>query len=232
MRFERRDRWTHIFLEGDESEHTVLRAVVKASFELARPVGMGRIHFRAGHTMTDTEADSCIMLPPRRDMVVGMEYVQGRQCKTRVQKVADGHFVLSDDVYEMDRGDPAPMLERAKVLLAGAQSADPVITSYMFKGESLTKRLKEYGLKRLDGESDWEFRKRVFPDLFVVDRACAFEFLVGASSVEWHPIEQMLYAVITFEEGGKPCRGTLSKFAKDFSEDPLVARERGRGEDV
>ena len=61
---------------------------------------------------------------------------------TFVKKVAEGHFTLSDGTYEADRGVPGPMLDRAKEILEGKESAGPLSTSYTFCGESLTMRLK------------------------------------------------------------------------------------------
>jgi hypothetical protein len=110
---------THIYIEEEETERQVLRAIVRASFNLAKPVGMGWLHYKSETAMTDEDADQYISLPPRdsRDEVICMDYVQGRQCKTYINKVSDGHFLLSNQVYECNRGTPDIMLAQAEKLL-------------------------------------------------------------------------------------------------------------------
>lgn len=229
MRHEKQNGTTHIYMENGETEQQVLRAIVKASFELARPAGMGWLHFNDSQQMTDEIADQCVTLKPRYEgdkTVIGMDYVQGRQCKTYVSKVEQGHFTLANHSYERDRGVPDPMLDRAKEIIAGKQNASLVSTSHMYKGESLTLRLKEYGLTRQNGESDWNFRKRVFPDLFKMDGDRAMEFLQGSSATEWDEMDKMLYLVLVSENKGKPDRNALVKFARGFAADPLEMREK------
>lgn len=48
MRFERINNISHIFV-SQKNEQEVLRAIAKASFALAQPVGMGFIHFNENH---------------------------------------------------------------------------------------------------------------------------------------------------------------------------------------
>lgn len=227
MRYEKQNGTTHLFVENSETERQVLRAIVKASFELARPAGMGWLHFNAEQPMSDENADKFITLTPRYEgdkSVIGMDYVQGRQCKTYISKVGEGHFTLANHSYERDRGVPDPMLDRAKDIIAGKQSTGIASTSNMYKGESLTLRLKEYGFTRQNGESDWNFRKRVFPDLFEMDGDRAMEFLQGGSAAEWDEIDKFLYLALVSK--GKPNRHELVKFAKDFAADPLEMREK------
>jgi len=229
MRYEKQNGTTHIYVENEETEQQVLRAIVKASFELACPAGLGWMYFNDSQQMTDEIADQCITLEPRYEddkNVVDMDYVQGRQCKTYVSRVEQGHFTLADHSYECDRGVPDPMLDRAKEIIAGKQSTGLASTSHMYKGESLTLRLKGYGFIRQNGESDWNFRKRVFPDLFKMDGDRAMEFLQGGSAAEWDEIDKMLYLILVSENKGKPDHNALAKFAKGFPADPLEMRER------
>jgi len=244
MRHEKIEGTTHIYMEEDETEEQVLRAIVKASFELARPAGRGWAHFNSDQEMTDEVADKFITpkgratvsevtskgLVPRPDLggvsptVVNMDYFEGRQCKTRLSRVDVGHFELDNFIYERDRGTPKPMLERAKDILVGKKTAGLASTSYMYKGEDLTRRLKEHGFTRKNGESDWEFRKRVFPEFFQQASDSAMEFLMGGSAVEWDDVDQMLCILLVKKD--RPSHAELVKFARGLAYDPLIMRER------
>jgi hypothetical protein len=228
MRYQTIEGETHIYPEGEETELEVLRAIVKASFELARPAGMGWLHFNDGQRMTNMFADQCISLPPKcGDMVIDMDYVQGRQCKTYVHKVDENHFILANHPYEIDRGLPNPMLDRAEALLTGIQQADQLVsTGDTYKGESLTLRLQEYGFTRKPNEEDWAFRQRVFPDLYQRDQIRASEFLMGSSLAEFNEIDKLL--LFSLARSGELDRRELVQFAKGFAEDPLVTREKIR----
>lgn len=229
MRHEKQHETTHIYMENGETEQQVLRAIVKASFELARPAGMSWLHFDDSQQMTDEIADQFISLEPRYEgdeTVIDIDFAQGRQCKTYVSRIEPRHFTLDNYSYERDRGVPDPMLDRAKKIIADKQSAGLASTSHMYKGESLTLRLKEYGFTRQNGESDWNFRKRVFPDLFKVGDARAMEFLQGGSAAEWDEMDTMLCLLLVSESDGKPDRNALVKFAKGFVADPLEMREK------
>lgn len=228
MRHEKIEGVTHIYVDDGETEQQVLRAIIKASFELARPAGMGWLHFTAdSKIMTDEEADTFITSTPRYHddkSAIEMDYVQGRQCKTYINKVENGHFALSNHSYERDRGTPEPMLERAKEIMVGEIITEGLIsTSHMYKGESLTLRMKEYGFSRKNGESDWDFRKRVFPDFFEKDGGRAMEFLLGSSAAEWNEIDKLLYLALMRK--GELSRPDLIKFAKGFASDPLSRHE-------
>lgn len=227
MQYKKIKEITNIYLEGDETEQQVLRAIVRASFELARPVGLGFIHFEDGPPMTDEDADQSINLSPDYgNLVVQMDYVQGRQCKTYIKKISDGHFTLSNNAYERDRGTPEPMLDKANEIISGKQTVGFDFSGPMYKGESLTLRLKEYGYTRTAGESDWDLRKRIFPDFYQQNPDPAMEFLMGGSVVEWGDTEKLL--CLTLVSNGKPNHNELVKFAKGFHVDPLVMREKSQ----
>ncbi|HEX8974829.1 MAG TPA: hypothetical protein VF817_05120 [Patescibacteria group bacterium] len=228
LTYEKIDGRTNIHINGDAgAEKAVLRAIVIASFELSRPAGLGFLHFDKSTKMTEDEADRFISLPPRHgDVVIEMDYVQGRQCKTVVWKKGPGHYLLNDHLFERDRGSIEPMLEKAKQIATG-DSIPPGLSStgFMFSGESLTMRLKEYGLtRRNENEGDWDFRKRVFPDLFEKDPGRALEFLMGASATEWEEMDKMLCSILLMK--GKPGRRELADFAKGFGWDPAETRNR------
>lgn len=247
MRHEKVGGTTHIYLDEGETEQQVLRSIVKASFEMARPAGLGFLHFNDSQQITDEDADQCIVLEGetmfkrftkdglvpapetgRTTTVVGMDYVQGRQCKTYIRREGNGHFTLANRAYECDRGTPEPMLDRAKELLAGKETTGFASTAHMYQGESLTLRLKEFGFARNNGESDWDFRKRVFPDLFPKDGDAAMEFLFGESAAEWGEMDKMLYLIFLQENKGKPDRKALAKFARGFHADPKPMHDKQR----
>ena len=240
MRQEKIGEITHIYVEKGETEQLVLRAIVKASFELARPAGMGWMHFKSNQQMTDEEVDQFITLTPRSaddKSVVDMDYVQGRQCKTYISRVEEGHFTLANRSYERDRGTPDTMLNRAKeivgtslgnVFMQAKNDIDTEFppTTHIYKGENLTLRLKEYGFTRQNGESDWNFRKRIFPEMFKVDTNRAMEFLMGCSAAEWDGMNRLLY--LTFISMGELDNKKLVKFANGFHKDPLEIKEDQR----
>lgn len=261
MHYEKIDGITHIFVDKGETEIRMLRAIVKASFELARPMSMGWLHFDKDYQLTDNDADQMITLErdtifkriakklglisrigrmtivmseklgmvqrtSRMSIVISMDYVQGRQCKTTIDRLEEGHFTLKNQNYERDRGTPEPMLNRAKEILSGKQSSGFVSTIYMYKGENLTLRLKEYGFTRQNGESDWELRKRVFPDLYEKNPITALEFLMGQSLAEWNEENKFICASLLVETSHKPNRHQLKMFVRGFPSDPLDVNER------
>lgn len=244
MRHEKIAGISHIYMEQGETEQLVLRAIVRASFELARPAGKGWIHFNGNQQMTDEEVDQFITLTSRYaddKSVVEMDYVQGRQCKTYINRVEEGHFTLANRSYESDRGAPDPMLGRAKEIIGTVignvfvQAENDVVdtefpsTIHTYKGENLTMRLKEYGFIRQNGESDWNFRKRIFPNMFNKDADRAMEFLIGGSAAEWDEADKLLYLILLdVGKGNKPDRHALVKFANGFHKDPLERKEEQR----
>lgn len=225
MKHEKVNGETHIYVENGEQEEDVLRAIVKASFQLARPAGLSRMNFAKEQEMTDADADRFIFKPfASNATVVKMDYVGGRQCKTYLSKVEDGHFTLFNYFYERDRGLPDQMLELAKKILDGKKEKASASSSEMYKGESLTLLLKSRGYNRLPGESDWEFRQRTFPDFYLKDPDRAMEVLMGASSTEWGEFEKFLFLAFTAEGTRNP--GRLEWFARGFADDPIIMREK------
>lgn len=114
---------THIILDEDEDERQVLRAIVKASFELASPAGLSMLDYKPDYKLSDTEADKWIRPAPRShdSCIVDMDFVQGRQCKTVLSKEAHNHFALYTKYFERFRGNPKSMLDHAKHLLSDYQ---------------------------------------------------------------------------------------------------------------
>ena len=238
MRFEKIDGNTHIYVDDGETEQQVLRAIVKASYELARPAGMGWKQARlreqeekeqeegsAPAELENKVADAFIWLGRGGSIVVAMDYVYGRQCTTILEKDGD-HFKLSNGDYEEHRGTPEPMLRRAAEILAGKKSTGPTSSTDMFKDQSLDLRLRQYGFIRQCGENDWDFRRRIFPDLYQLDPNRAMEFLYGSSAADWEDLDRRTAVVFVDEHEHDATRDDLILFAKGFLEDP--AKTRGR----
>lgn len=119
MRFFNEKQSTFIVLEALEEERAVLRAIVKASFELALPVGLSVIDYNPHSSLSDVDADRFIRSVPRScdGSVIDMDFVQGRQCKTAILKETPGRFRLDSKYFERYRGSCAPVLQRAQELI-------------------------------------------------------------------------------------------------------------------
>lgn len=120
MRFFKRSDETYIVVEATEAELAVLRAIVKASFDLADPVGLSVLNYHPEYSLSDAEADQWINSTPRIQdcRVVDMNFVQGRECKTILSKDAPGQFRLNTKYFERYRGSCIPVLERARELVS------------------------------------------------------------------------------------------------------------------
>jgi len=226
MRYEYEQEQTHIYCGKLESERKVLRAIAKATFETVAAIRMGLLQYDSGTVMSDEQADSFIDLK-NDDRVLSMDYVQGRQVKTFIARAGKKHFVLHNWSFERDRGKPQAMLDRAKELLGGllggVEATGQASTMDMFKGENLDLRLKQFGLERLPGESDWNFRKRIFPDLYEdVDHEEAVMVLFGATIADLTELDALLMMTLTMEDTS---RSGLIKFAEGFATDPIEMRE-------
>lgn len=95
-------------LPGNTPILDVLLAVARASYELAVPVGRG---FLQPYSTPVNEIDFSKMLD-----VTGlyMDYVCGRQCKTRVGIDEKGRLIFNASLFKKDRGPVEPMLDIAK----------------------------------------------------------------------------------------------------------------------
>ena len=136
---------TRIILVEDEDEREALRAIVKASFELAGPVALSVVDYQPGYALSDSEADVWIRSDPRSHdaCVVEMDYVQGRQCKTVLLKEAEGQFRLYDKYFRRFRGTPAPVLERANSLLRRSIEHSPVSSTQRRAPRNVLKRVAQ-----------------------------------------------------------------------------------------
>ena len=223
MKFEKRDDGAHIYVQNNEGEFEVLRAIVQASFDSAVPVGMGFLNFDASHKLNRNDAEKMINKTDWNKpdtIVVSMDYVGGRQCKTVISRVEKNHFRIGTRLFERDRGNIEVMLALVNPLIEkDRKPGEKVDSSLTFVGESLDKKLQEYGFKRNQNEDDWSFRKRIFPDLFAKCSGDprAIEFLYGKVVSQWNDMESMLAMTAMME----PDHYHLKKFADGFGGDPM-----------
>lgn len=223
MRFTRNNGGIFIFCENEETEQDVLRAIVKASFETAISFRMGLLHYNPDTILTDNDADGWIDLTQAH--VLNLDYIEGRQVKTRIDRNEEGQLVLYEELYRMGRGaTPDVMLTRAQELLAGAEPKGHCDSySFLFQGENLDLFLVEMGMKRKTGESDWDFRKRIFPDMWAQDRDHAIMVLFGGFPLtDFNEGDHFLVLMLA---GGPLSRTGLTDFAEGFAADPQLMRE-------
>ncbi len=214
MDIERKGSDYQITLGEGETADNALRSIAVASFELARPVGMGRLHFDGGSTLRPEDTDQFISEYEGRKFL-DMDYVQGRQVKTGVSIQPDGTLLFDGYGFERDRGNPTPVFERAQEILDNVETAaalptDLTSTEGQFVSESLDLRLQGIGYERRPGESDEQLRRRLFLDLFNEDAIMAGEFLYGRYEPEWHPLERLAYIALLSKE---PEVDDLTEFA-------------------
>lgn len=220
MRFEKQGENTHIFVEGDETEVDVLRAIAKASFKLARPVGLGIAHHVEDLELTDEQAD--MMVDPNRGVGIKCDYLQGRQVVTRVARVSEGHFEFDDYIFERDRGTVVPMLELVQALLRGETDAVASSTP-QYQGQALDNIVGQFQITRQEGESDWQLRQRAFPPIYPREIIFAIRILMGINENEWDEADRAHLKIIkvnnvrSFE--------WLCEFADGFPRDPVLMRQ-------
>jgi hypothetical protein len=115
--------------------------------------------------------------------------------------------------------------------------------------ESLNDELRKYGFFRKSGESDWSFRKRVFPDFFQKDAKKALEFFTGNPVEKWDKTDELFNATLfmgkyeklldylldglesweklnKFLAKERPNRQECKSFADDFFDDPRKERKK------
>lgn len=88
-----------------------------------------------------------------------------------------------------------------------------------YRGDGLDNHLRILGQERLPGETDWDFRKRVFPEVFEQDRRWAFEILIGKEPQDWGPVLETLFQELSL--GKNPTPFELVAFSCQWSEDPM-----------
>lgn len=225
MHFKKEDDGTHVYCDEGESEQDVLRAIAIASFSSAPSGGMGLLHFNKGTQLTPEQADRFI--DNDTHYVLYMEYVEGRGVQTRLTRIEPGHFLSVDHLFERDRGPVSKMLEDAQALLGGNVPAELNSTMYLYEGEALDRRASEYfyqaddAYKRKPGESDWDYRKRIFVDHHDLAPEEAMCFIMGGilADLDWMEMTLVEFNALWFSS-----RSGRQRFANGFAGDPLEHR--------
>lgn len=237
MRYEKRDGSTHIYVDEKEREYEILFSIVRASFALARPVEEGWKRFDITtrfETLNDEQAAEFIDWGQYRKgqgAIISMDEVRGRKCSTFIAYVREKQFVLDNETYEAFRGSPDTMLEVAKLLSENRVIGGLLSTEYMYHGESLALRLRALGFEWVDGESEWDLRRRVFPQLHSKYPNQAWEFLLGRSIVEWDMVDYhgyYSYFAVTWDAAREEYRQKAydpKEVTRGFVSDPILLRE-------
>lgn len=238
VRYEKKNGMTHIFVEAHEKEHEALKSIAKASYALARPTWDLWERFemeKRSWVLTEEGAEGFIHwgnYNVGKGVAIQMDEVHGRKCSTFIAFVGEKHFLLDDETFQAFRGLPDMMLELAQVILEGHEiTTAPLSTIYAYRDESLTLRLRAMGYDRLSRESDWDFRRRVFPEMHKkYPPRCAWEFLFGRSIVEWDMYDRSYYRY--FGEAWDSIRNEYRErpydpepIARGFISDPILIRE-------
>lgn len=118
MTFETQDGKTIIYIDKDETEKEVVRAIIKASFDLA-DMGPGPYtarQYNPEDVVSDEEADRIMQLHVNF-IILNLDFHRGRRCKTTLTRIMAGIFQLDNTAYEQDRGNPDEMLALAQTLV-------------------------------------------------------------------------------------------------------------------
>jgi len=205
-----------------KGQRDILRALVTAIFELSPFRGS------LGASLTAEQADDFIHLERESHRIevrgpteayplpiADMDYVGDRVCKATLFKYSDGSFTvhLARTRWSQDR-------EVLEILLRGEQIISCTNT---YEGSLLDSIVQRYGHSRCSGESDWEFRKRVFPALYPISPERALELLLGSRARYWHASDRVMAEHLFFQLKS-PQSEQLRRFAEGFADDPLVIR--------
>lgn len=83
-----------VYPGNGESLREVLQAIAIASFKTALPVRWGYFHYDPKDTLTRREADKFIKLNKEEPLLLHMDYVKGRACKTHARRSKKGDVIL------------------------------------------------------------------------------------------------------------------------------------------
>lgn len=73
-----------------------LKEFAKKVYELSSPLGLGYLHYKKDHVLSDEDAQACIDIVAEWDrhrIALNMDYVHGRCCKMVVFKEVDKLFI-------------------------------------------------------------------------------------------------------------------------------------------
>jgi len=100
MRYERINDSEIRILPDTESADEVLEIMARVSYTRAKPVQLG---FLAPHKIPNEEMDFSQFVDLNSKIVLKMDYVNGRQCKTEVHR-DNGDLIFNAWLHERDRG--------------------------------------------------------------------------------------------------------------------------------
>ncbi len=146
------------------------------------------------------------MFPFRRgEVVLDMQVVAGRHCHTTVRMIGEGKFFIPTDIAEACRGSMEFLFEQTRDTLEGDLEGYPKLPiGALYRGQSLLVRDEVRPFSKRSGESDWEFIRRIFPEMFATCKnspARVLEILLGESWVDWDNEDMMNCLVVGLATG-------------------------------
>jgi hypothetical protein len=120
-----------------------------------------------------------------------------------------------------------PAQSRADGVLFVLQEGTMEDPESRFRGDKLDELLIEYGLYRYRGEPDWDFRRRVFPTLYLDDgtRELSFEVLCGTVASSFSEDDRAIRAEI---RANCERRYALERRMNEMTADPVIRRRTVR----
>lgn len=228
MRIEMSGAIVTIVPEGENLDQ-LIRALARASFELA-PSNLDDLSdWSEDDDLSEDELTACLHdglspLHPRLSMGI----VRGRLCHTRVYQEKTGALTLDRSTFNEWR-DPVTLrtvLERMQDYYL-CISVGPL--NHLFEGQMLDHRLACYNQARQTGESDWDFRRRIFSILGLYWPCGAFQFLLGSFVASWNEGERAMMQALAVQgrmigDDEATLRDLLTRVAASYDEDPLPKR--------
>lgn len=89
----------------------VLESLARISYKLAEPP---RSEFLELLDKGSDTIDFSKFIHPDQSEILNMDYVNERNCKTKVRKTSDGKYIFDAHLYQMSRGRPETLLDKVK----------------------------------------------------------------------------------------------------------------------
>ena len=110
-----------IILEGTPIDK-ILVTMARVSYESAKPPSSDFLELLDKESK---EIDFSEFVHLNSSEVLNIDYVNERQCKTKVRKTDDGKYVFNAGLYEVNRGKPELLLNKVKSTLGeGAENSE------------------------------------------------------------------------------------------------------------
>lgn len=112
------ENYTEIIPETElgETIEKCAMAIAKASFEFAKPEGLGKLQYRENGEMTWEDAEK-YFVKNIRGVFYSVDYFQGRACKVTIFKDENGKIKFGRNRYSITKNDENAMLKRACQLI-------------------------------------------------------------------------------------------------------------------